>query len=286
VRIKRGKYTGDLAQVESVQSNGLDVELRLVPRLDYGLNEDINAPMVSQPDRGGGPTKRKRPGMTNSLANRPPQRLFSETEAKKKHLKYLVPQGQRGWQYQGEMYKDGFLIKDFKLHYLISEDVNPTLEEVTKFASNAEDGSENLDLGALAATLRAGKEKGAYVPGDMVEVFDGEQKGIYGKVASILNGIASIAVSEGILEGQKVEIPVKSLRKRFREGDHVKVIGGSKYRDDVGMVVRIADDKVTLVSDQSMNEITVFSKDLREATDSGRAGGFGNYDLHDLVQLE
>lgn len=280
VRVKRGKYASDLAQVESVQSNGLEVELRLVPRLDYGLNEDVNAPMINNGE------KRKRAGGLNAFANRPPQRLFSETEAKKKHLKYLQTAGNRGWQYLNEQYKDGFLIKDFKLQYLTTENVNPTLEEVTKFASGAEDGTESLDLGALAATLKAGTETGAYLPGDLVEVYDGEQKGLCGKVVTILNGIVTISVTEGLISGQSVEVPVKSLRKRFHEGDHVKVIGTSKYRDDVGMIVRIKDDKVTLVSDQSMNEITVFSKDLREASDSGRAGGFGFYDLHDLVQLE
>ena len=52
------------------------------------------------------------------------------------------------------------------------------------------------------------------------------------------------------------------------------------------MVVRVKDDRVTLLSDLSMQEITVFSKDLRAATDSGVAGGLGRYDIHDLVQLE
>lgn len=83
-----------------------------------------------------------------------------------------------------------------------------------------------------------------------------------------------------------IEVPVKGLRKRFREGDHVKVIGGSRYADEIGMVVRIKDDTVTILSDLSMQEITVFSKDLREAGDTGTAGTVGKYDLHDLVQLE
>ncbi|OAX84599.1 hypothetical protein ACJ72_01026 [Emergomyces africanus] len=74
VRIKRGKYQGDLAQLEDVETNGLDVTVRLVPRLDYGLNEDMSAP--------NGDMKRKRPGVNSAIA-RPPQRPFSEAEAKK-----------------------------------------------------------------------------------------------------------------------------------------------------------------------------------------------------------
>ena len=96
----------------------------------------------------------------------------------------------------------------------------------------------------------------------------------------------TMLVRDGELKGQKIDIPVKGLRKRFREGDHVKVIGGSRFRDEVGLVVRIKNDTVTFVSDLSMQEITVFSKDLRVASDSGVAGGLGRYDIHDLVQLE
>lgn len=288
VRIKRGKYMGDLAQIEAVVSNGLEVELRVVPRLDYGLNEDVNAPTESYSGANGlaaKAAKRKRGGF-NALT-RPPQRLFSEAEAKKKHLKYLISVGDKRWQYLGDVYKDGYLIKDYKIQFLITEEVNPSLEEVTKFASSGgEDGAESLDLGTLAATLKASSEKAAYLPGDMVEVYDGEQQGVCGKVVRILNDIVTIGVTEGDLTGQNIEVPVKGLRKRFREGDHVKVIGGSKYRDDVGMVVRISADKVTIVSDTTMNEITVFSKDLREASDSGRAGGYGQYQIWELVQLE
>ena len=287
VRLKRGKYQGDLAQVEAVVSNGLEVELRLVPRLDYGLNEDANAPMIHN-GVAGAAAKRKRAGAfgLSNLATRPPKRLFSESEAKKKHLRYLQSLGGKKWQYLGDIYQDGYLIKDYKIQYLIVDDVNPTLEEVTRFAAGAEDGTENLDLGVLAASLKASSENAAYLPGDMVEVYDGEQQGVCGKARRVAGDIVTISVTEGELAGQDIEVPVKGLRKRFREGDHVKVIGGSKYRDDVGMVVRISADKVTLVSDQSMQEITVFSKDVREATDSGRAGGVGLYDLHDLVQLE
>jgi transcription elongation factor SPT5 len=35
-----------------------------------------------------------------------------------------------------------------------------------------------------------------------------------------------------------------------------------------------------------MQEITVFSRDLREAADSGVDGKLGIYDVHDLVQIE
>ena len=290
VRIKRGKYQGDLAQVEEVEANGLEVELRLVPRLDYGLNEDVNAPMINT--IAGAAAKRKRANGAfgkNVVAGRPPQRLFSDVEAKKKHGKFIQQRDsydKKVFEYLGDTYIRGFLVKGFKVQHLQTEDVNPKLEEVTRFTAGAEDGTENLDLSALAATLRSTNAADYYLPGDMVEVYQGEQRGVSGKAIRVHADIVTLSITEGGLRGQTIEAPIKSLRKRFREGDHVKVIGGSKYQDEVGMVVRIKDDRVTLLSDSNNQEITVFSRDLRAATDSGNVAGGGKFDLYDLVQLE
>ncbi|EON62629.1 hypothetical protein W97_01853 [Coniosporium apollinis CBS 100218] len=282
VRITRGHYAGDLALVEDVESNGIAVTLRVVPRLDYGANEDVNA------EKNADTSKRKRPGAATKGKVRPPPRLFSEVEAKKKHSRFLSQistLNRNEWKYYQDNYSDGFLIKEFKMNHLQTENVNPTLEEATRF-SIAEDGVENLDLATLAATINASKSGAEYLPGDMVEIYDGEQQGVCGKAVSVHQDIVSLRVTEGDLTGQVIEAPVKSLRKKFRDGDHVKVIGGSKYRDEVGMVIRVRDDRVTLITDSTSQEITVFSKDLREASDSGGMVGDSKYDLYDLVQLD
>jgi transcription elongation factor SPT5 len=277
VRLKRPpKYAGDLAQVIDVTDTGLELRVRYVPRLDYGLNDDIGAP-------GDFGSKRKRP----TTGPRPPQRLFSEVEARKRHAKHLSGRPEtKTWQYLGDEYINGYCEKEVKIQTLVTKDVNPTLEEVTRFASGAEDGTENLDLNALAASLKASTANASYLPGDIIEVYEGEQKGVEGKALSVQGDIVTMFVSEGDLKGQTIEVPVKGLRKRFREGDHVKVIGGSRYRDEVGMVVKITEDRVTLLTDQSNTEVTVFSKDLREASDSGGGGSLGQFDLWDLVQLD
>lgn len=290
VRIRRGKYQGDIAQVDSVDQTGLEVGLRIIPRLDYGLNEDANAPTPTAGPPGAAAAKRKRFGAAAAAkqAPRPAPRLFSEVEARKKHSRHLQPLGtsKHAWQYLNEIYRDGFLYKDFKINLIQVENVTPTLEEVTRFTSGAEDGTETLDLNALAATLKAGAANATYVPGDMVEVYEGEQQGVCGRVVAVQQDIVTLSVTEGELRGQKIDVPVKGLRKRFREGDHVKVVGGSRYRDEAGMVVNISDDRVTFLSDQGMQEITVFNRDLRKANDSGGLASLGKYDLYDLVQLE
>ncbi|KAL9107822.1 MAG: hypothetical protein Q9227_007337 [Pyrenula ochraceoflavens] len=282
VRIKKGLYESDLAQIEEVETNGLSLTVKLVPRLDYDKDDSLrNGPPLP------GDAKRKR--VPPSAANRPPQRLFSEQEAKKKNSRYLVPQSGlsgKSWTFMGNTYEEGFLIKELKIQNVITKDVNPKLDEVTRFTRGAADGTENLDLESLAQSLKNSTNADSYLPGDYVEVYQGEQRGVVGKTVSVQGEIVTLEVSEGDLAGQTIDVPVKGLRKRFKAGDHVKVIGGSRWRDEVGTVVRIKDDRVTLLSDMSMQEITVFSKDLREAADTGVDGALGKFDVHDLVQLD
>lgn len=282
VRIRRGLYAGDLAQIDEVEQNGTDVTVRIVPRLDYGANEDTNAAPAELDANG----KRKRP--IKVAGQRPPQRLFSEAEAKKRHGRYLQKTSglSNAWNFAGKEYQEGFLIETLRVNAVQTENVNPTLEEVSKFASETEDGTENLDLAALAATLKQSTAT-SYLPGDKVELFRGEQKGVEGRAVEVYGDVVKMRVeSAGALRNQTIEAPIKDLRKLFRDGDHVKVIGGSKYFDEVGMVVRVKDDRVTLLTDSNQTEITVFSKDLREATDSGGNVASSKFSLFDLVQLD
>lgn len=275
VRLRRPpKHNGDLAQVIDVTENGLEARVRFIPRLDYGMRDDALS----------ADGKRKRPFGNGP---KPPQRLFSEIEARKRNPRAIQGNPSTGtWTYNNEEFENGFQVRDVKIQQLTVTDVNPSLEEVTRFASGAEDGTENLDLKALAHSLKDSNALATYLPGDVVEVYTGEQKGVVGKAMRVHSDVVSITVTEGELVGQEIDVPIRALRKRFNVGDHVKVIGGSKFRDEVGMVVNIRDDKVTILTDQTNTEITVFSKDLREASDIGGQGSLGQYSLHDLVQLD
>ena len=288
VRIRKGLYTGDLGVVVEVVPNGLDVTVRLIPRLTYGLDDENNP-------RPGSPAavdnKRKKPGFGTALNlnNRPPARPFNENDAKKRTASARMLQQVRGltaktFTYKGETYEDGFLVKTYKLPQLTVENVQPKLEETQLFTKTGQDGSETLDLETLKRSLHDNAE-GSYQVGDEVEVFSGEQRGIVGRTERVTGNILSLKVSEGDLSGSIVEVPIRSLRKRFREGDNVIVVGGSKYRDQVGTVIEIKDDKVTILSQDNSTTVTVFSKDLRQA--SGVAGNTerSKFDVRDLVSL-
>ena len=276
VRVKRGKYQGDLGIVENLSENGLEVRLKLVPRLDYGKGAALLDESNASPDQ-----KRKRSAAANSIKGRPPQRLFSATEAMQHDQRNLQRRGPQSYMYLGEEYENGYLVKDFKITYLITEAVHPGLEELTKFNNSNDDG---IDLTAVSQSLKQAAASTVFQTGDDVEVNSGEQAGMFGKVVSTQGSIVTIVGTGDILRGQNIDVPAINLRKRFSVGDHVRVMNGN-YKDDTGMVVKVSKDNVTLLSDLSRTEITVFSKDLKAASDIGGANTIGQYELHDLVQL-
>lgn len=76
------------------------------------------------------------------------------------------------------------------------------------------------------------------------------------------------------------------LKKHFKVGEHVKVIGG-RNEGETGLIVRLEDQVAIILSDLTMEEVTVFQKYLQlcEATASGM-DSHGQFELGDLVQIE
>jgi transcription elongation factor SPT5 len=66
--------------------------------------------------------------------------------------------------------------------------------------------------------------------------------------------VIAVKAEGGEIHGQVVEVPTRSVRKRFEIGEHVKVLSG-KNKDASGMVVEVKGDVVTLMSDQGEQEV-------------------------------
>ncbi|KAL8277289.1 hypothetical protein RQP46_010358 [Phenoliferia psychrophenolica] len=282
VRIKRGKYAGDLAQIIDTSENGEDVALKFIPRID-----------LTPKDEGvfvGSDGKKRKKGQATPLAFRPPQRFFNPEEIGKIYGKEVTKRPGSILVFRNDTYKDGYCEKDIKLSGLILEDVKPTIDELTRFLGDGKEGeggsSGSLDLGTIAADARK-SAKSTLQPGDHVEIFEGDQKGMYGTVKSIENDIVKMKPHVDLeLDGLEIQARTSEVRKRFRPGDHVKVMTGSNA-DETGLVVAVKDDVVSFLSDLSMQEVTVFSKDVREAAEVGSGVNvIGQYELHDLVQLD
>lgn len=246
VRIKRGKYQGDLAQVLDVTENGEDVGLKFIPRIDLNPKDE---PTVDGKKR----KKQSTAGVNNAL--RPPQRFFNYEEVVKVYGRKSVARRNQVYLFQNDQFKDGFIEKDFRLTAIQLDNVNPTLDEITRF-TRGQDGAENdtpVDLSIIAEASR----KAAIAvlqPGDHVEVFEGEQSGVHGTVQSVEQDIVTITPVGVDFDGQKVQIPARSVRKRFKPGDHVKVMTGTNA-DETGLVVSVSDNIVTFLSDMSLQEV-------------------------------
>jgi transcription elongation factor SPT5 len=228
-----------------VTENGEDVGLRFIPRIDL-TPRDENAQDV---------TKKRKKQPTAAGAPRPPQRLFNYEEVTKVWGRKSVHH-KRGniYIFQNDTYHDGFIEKDFKISALILDDVNPTLDEITQFMRKKDGESDAVvDLSVIA---EASKKAAVTVlqPGDHIEVFEGEQSGLHGVVEEINGDVVTITAVGLDIEGQKVEIPARSVRKRFKPGDHVKVMQGRNI-DETGLVISVTDNVVTFLSDMSMQEV-------------------------------
>lgn len=261
VRIKRGKYKGDLAIIDAVEENGLEVTLQIVPRVDYkGTDLDDNG-------------KRRR--ATSNF--RPPQRLFSKKEALENDSSNFTIKQSNTYTYRGEDYIAGFLYKLYKVQFLETQKVSPTLEEISKFNTG---DSDDLDLSSIAQSLKT-TQSIVFNTGDRVQVLTGEQQGLQGDVISAAND--SVIVKPIQYKGNNLEFPISNLRKIFTNGDHVSVLSG-KLSGHTGIVVSVKDDQVTLISDQSHKDVTVFANHLTKSLESSTLID-GAYDLRDLVRL-
>ena len=270
VRMKRGKYAGDLAQVTGLEdiANG-EVGLRFLPRIDLTPRE-----------------KRKDRTASGKGAFRPPAQPFNHEEVRKIYGRKSVKfDGRNGiYVFDGDEFEQGFAMKNLKSNTVTVEDVKPTLAELSLFLGE-DAASGKLNLSAIADMNRL-TTASALVPGDKVEVFEGEQTGLQGNIETVGPDVISIIAEGGELDGQTLEVPTRSIRKRFDIGQHVRVLNG-KNADTMGMVVEVKGDIVTLASDQGDQEIKVFSRDIRASTDLAASGTqTGQFELHDMVMLE
>jgi transcription elongation factor SPT5 len=245
VRQKRGKHAGDLAQVVDVDQITSGVAgIKFIPRIDLTPREKRRERNANGKGGLGGNTK-------------PAQRLFAYDDVRKIYGRNSVKQGTQGsYLFDGDEYIDGFCIKDVKISFIATEDVKPTLEEISRFTQEITE-----DMGSLSAIADANRNITAAVlfPGDRVEVYEGEQMNLEGKIITVTPDVISIKVADDIqdenMRGQIVEIPAKSVRKRFDVGEHVKVLSGQNINAS-GMVVEVKGDVVTLMSDQGEQEVS------------------------------
>ncbi|EGC36193.1 hypothetical protein DICPUDRAFT_47274 [Dictyostelium purpureum] len=290
VRIKLGKYKADIGQIVSSDSSRSRITVKLIPRLDLpaiaqSIKDKEDKDSQGDKNKSG---KRKR--------TRPQARFFNPDEVEK--LK--IPLTRQTTASHGvlfvmnnEKYKDGFLYKIFRTQSVIVDGVVPSLEELQKFQDREEkqldeDGNPMLDVPAELSSApilpRILPKANHFSKGDTVRVAQGDLKNLMAIVESVEDDKVLIVPLDQNIKDTFAFKPYE-LQKYFKVGDHVKAIGG-RYEGETGMVLRVDELQVVLLSDLTMTEIKVKPQDLQECTEvaTGRLE-LGNYELHDLVQI-
>ncbi|XP_072956327.1 uncharacterized protein [Typha angustifolia] len=143
VRLKSGKYKGDLAQVVSVDDGRKTVMIKLVPRVDL---QAISKKL------GGGISLKHAPVPAPRLIN------LHELEEFRSHIEIKRDRqtGDLFEVFDGLMLKDGYLYKKVSVGSLIYWGVQPSDAELLKFSKTSKDEEEDLDW---VSSVYVGKRK-------------------------------------------------------------------------------------------------------------------------------
>jgi transcription elongation factor SPT5 len=264
VRIKRGMYRDDIAQVDYVDKSRNQVALKMLPRVDYSRKRGA---LKGTEDA---TRKRKR--------GRPPAKMFDQEAIKSvggevNHDGDFVV-------FEGNHFRNGFLYKNFGMSAIVYDGVKPTLQELEKFEATIDD--VDLEVGGTGSRDAAAP---ALQPGDVVEVVEGDLKNLTGRVVSLEGDSITIKPHHKDLQ-DLLAFQARELRKAFKEGDHVKVVAG-RYEGETGLVVRIEHNLAILFSDLTMHELKVRPQDLQLCLEtSSGVDASGQYQLGDMVQLD
>ncbi|GMT24471.1 hypothetical protein PFISCL1PPCAC_15768 [Pristionchus fissidentatus] len=263
VRMKRTMYKDDLAQVDWVDVSEGKVGLRILPRIDYSR---MRGALRSENDKLGS-SKRKKAAPRPFDVDRIKEIGGEVTQDGDFHI------------FEGSSYRRGFLYKAFPLNAIMAEGVKPTLAELEKFQETSEDLKRELELTSVSDGGHS------FAPGDTVEVTEGELVNLMGKIQSV-DGEKIVILPDHQDLKEPLTLNAYEIKKRFKQGDHVKILAG-RYEGDTGLVVRVENNLVVVLSDLAMAEMKVRPRDCQLCADvTTGVDSLGQFQFHDLVQLD
>ncbi|WJX34072.1 hypothetical protein P8452_22220 [Trifolium repens] len=269
VRMKIGTYKGDLAKVVDVDNVRQRVTVKLIPRIDLqALANKLEGREV---------VKKK--------AFVPPPRFMNVDEARELHIRVEHRRdayGERFEAFGGMMFKDGFLYKTVSIKSISAQNIKPTFDELEKFRKPGESGDGDV---ASLSTLFANRKKGHFMKGDAVIVIKGDLKNLKGWVEKVDED--NVHIRPEIKDLPKtLAVNEKELVKYFEPGNHVKVVSGAQ-EGATGMVVKVEQHVLILISDTTKEHIRVFADDVVESSEvTTGVTRIGDYELRDLVLLD
>ncbi|KAH7567993.1 hypothetical protein JRO89_XS07G0209300 [Xanthoceras sorbifolium] len=270
VRMKIGNYKGDLAKVVDVDNVRQRVTVKLIPRIDLqALANKLEGREVAK----------KKPFV-------PPPRFMNVDEARELHIRVERRRDPMTGDYfeniGGMLFKDGFLYKTVSMKSISTQNIKPTFDELEKFRTPGENGENDI---ASLSTLFANRKKGHFMKGDAVIVIKGDLKNLKGWVEKVDEENVHIRPEMKGLP-KTLAVNQKELCKYFEPGNHVKVVSGTQ-EGATGMVVKVEQHVLIILSDTTKEHIRVFADDVVESSEvTTGITKIGDYELHDLVLLD
>lgn len=269
VRLKRGIYKDDIAQVDFVDLAQNQVHLKLLPRIDYTRMRGALRTTSSENDE----NKRKK-------KRRPPAKPF-DPEAIRAIGGEVTSDGDF-LMFEGNRYsRKGFLYKSFTMSAILADGVKPTLAELERFEEQPEE--INIELAVSAKDDPVSSH--TFSMGDNVEVCVGDLENLQAKIIAIDGALITVMPKHEDLKDPLI-FKAAELRKYFKTGDHARVLSG-RYEGETGLIVRVEPQRIVLVSDLTMHELEVLPRDLQLCTDMATGvDSLGQFQWGDLVQLD
>ncbi|NXD47046.1 SPT5H factor, partial [Copsychus sechellarum] len=265
VRLKRGIYKDDIAQVDYVEPSQNQISLKMIPRIDF---DRIKARMSLKDWF----AKRKK-------FKRPPQRLFDAEKIRS--LGGDVASDGDFLIFEGNRYsRKGFLFKSFAMSAVNCPNPSQNPSQSAQIPQNPSQYPPKFPP--------AGKEREHnFQPGDNVEVCEGELINLQGKILSVDGNKVTILPKH---EDLKVGTPNPDQNMGVWGGEMGiwGFLGGKMgiSGDEMG-IWGVEENFVILFSDLTMHELKVLPRDLQlcSETASGVDVG-GQHEWGELVQLD
>ncbi|CAI0383022.1 unnamed protein product [Linum tenue] len=272
VRIKTGIYKGDLAKVVDVDNVRRKVTVKVIPRID------MQAIATRLEGREAGESRK---------AIAPHPRFMNINEARQLNIHVERKRDPLTGDYfdkmDGKLFSDGFLYKSVAMKCITAANIRPSFDELEKFGKPG----EHCDDGRISLPALSGnRKKEQYLKGDAVIVLKGDLKNLKGRVEKVEADSVHIRPEAKGLP-RTLRVHEKDLGKYFEPGNHVKVVSGTR-EGATGMVVKVDQHVVIIVSDTTKEHIHVFAGDVVECSEvaSGGVTKIGDYELHDPVALQ
>lgn len=269
VRLKRGIYKDDIAQVDYVDLAQNQVHLKLLPRIDYTRMRGA----LRTTQNGADDSKRKK-NLRPTAKPFDPEAIRAIGGEVTSDGDFLIFEGNR-------YSRKGFLYKNFTMSAILAEGVKPTLAELERFEEQPEE--INIELAVSAKDDPSSAH--SFSMGDNVEVCVGDLENLQAKIIAIDGWMITVMPKHEDLKDPLI-FKANELRKYFKTGDHAKVLAG-RYEGETGLIVRVEPHRAVLVSDLTMHELEVLPRDLQLCSDMATGvDSFGQFQWGDLVQLD